>query len=279
MIRSILMGILMIAISAVSVFASSPADREMVEKMSMYYIEGFYEGSQEKLKTCLKPNFQKFGYWKQKDSTEYKSAGQFTWEKAMKYAADVQAKKNFAKPDSPKKVEFIDGTDKIAITKVYANWGIDYLMLAKHDGKWQIEQILWEGPVRTSAATDADRKGVERVGLNYVEGFYEGDESKLKAALDPKFYKFGYGMNKERTEYRAGSVFTYEQAMKFAQNVREKKNYPKPGTIKKVEVLDVMNKIGAVKVTAWWGIDYILASKRDNGWMAEQIIWASLRKK
>ena len=66
---------------------------------------------------------------------------------------------------------------------------------------------------------------------------------------------------------------TFEGALKFAKNVKEKKNFPKKGAPKKVEVLDVLDKIAAVKITAWWGTDYVLLSKRKTGWMIEQVIW------
>jgi len=55
-------------------------------------------------------------------------------------------KKNFAKPDSPKKVEVLDIGIAIASAKVTAWWGIDYVLLSKQGDKWTIEQVLWEGP-------------------------------------------------------------------------------------------------------------------------------------
>ena len=40
-----------------------------------------------------------------------------------------------------------------------------------------------------------------------------------------------------------------------------------------VEVLNIGKTIAAAKVTAWWGIDYILLSKRGDVWMIEQVLW------
>ena len=36
---------------------------------------------------------------------------------------------------------------------------------------------------------------------------------------------------------------------------------------------DIMNSIAAAKVTAWWGVDYILLSKQKEQWMIEQVLW------
>ncbi len=262
------------------VFAGSKADQEAVEKASMNYIEGFYEGDESKLKAAIAPNLKKHGFRKKKDSDKYTPAGEFPYSKAMNYAKYVREKKSYAKPNSPKKVELLEVSDKIAISKVYANWGIDYMLLAKNDGKWLVHQILWEGPERTSDPTEADRKAVKKAGMLYLEGFYEGDQEKLKNALLPTMYKYGYGYDKKKGEFKKGGQMTYEKALAFAREVKEKKWFPKKDAPKKVEVLDIMNKTAAIKVTGWWGIDYMLLSKQENGtWMFEHIMWSGVPPK
>ena len=66
---------------------------------------------------------------------------------------------------------------------------------------------------------------------------------------------------------------TYRQALDYAKNVMEKKNFAKADAPKKVEVLDVMNTIASAKVTAWWGVDYILLGKQNGKWIIEQVLW------
>ncbi len=65
----------------------------------------------------------------------------------------------------------------------------------------------------------------------------------------------------------------FQEAINYTKNVYEKKKFTKEGSPKKVEVLDIMNTIAAAKVTAWWGVDYILLSKQDDKWMIEQVLW------
>jgi phosphohistidine phosphatase SixA len=50
-----------------------------------------------------------------------------------------------------RKVEVLDIGNHIASAKVTAIWGIDYMLLSKDDGKWMIEQVIWEGPYQESA--------------------------------------------------------------------------------------------------------------------------------
>lgn len=122
-------------------------EKEKVERACLDYIEGFYEGDTTKLVNCLKPALFKFGYWKNKDSGKYETAGQMTYQQAIDYAKRVLEKKNFAKSDAPKKVEVLDIMNSIAAAKVTAWWGVDYILLAKKGDKWIIEQVLWEGPL------------------------------------------------------------------------------------------------------------------------------------
>ena len=121
-------------------------EKGKVEKACMNYIEGFYEGDTVKLLTSLKPSLHKIGYWKNKNTGVYDFDGQMTYREALEYAKNVLAKKNFAKSDSPKKVEVLDIGTTIASAKVTAWWGIDYVLLSKQGDKWVIEQVLWEGP-------------------------------------------------------------------------------------------------------------------------------------
>jgi hypothetical protein len=121
-------------------------EKEKIEKACLNYIEGFYEGDTTKLITALKPSLYKFGYWKNNNTGNYDPEGQMTYRAALEYAKNVVAKKNFAKPDAPKKVEVLDIMNTIASAKVTAWWGVDYILLAKQNNKWMIEQVLWEGP-------------------------------------------------------------------------------------------------------------------------------------
>ena len=122
-------------------------DKQGVEKACMNYIEGFYEGDQEKLKASVQPTLNKFGFWKSKETGEYKQQNYMTFEKALGYAKNVKEKKQFSKADAPKKVQVLDISNSIAVAKVTAFWGVDYMLLSKREDKWMIEQVIWEGPL------------------------------------------------------------------------------------------------------------------------------------
>ena len=119
----------------------------------------------------------------------------------------------------------------------------------------------------------SSKEDVSKACLNYIEGFYEGDTVKLAKCLMPSLFKFGYWKDKTSGKYNSDGNMTYRQAMDYAKKVFEKKHFAKADAPRKVEVLDIQHTIASAKVTAWWGIDYILLSKQNDTWMIEQVLW------
>lgn len=120
----------------------------MIERACLDYLEGFYEGDTSKLIRSLNPAFYKFGYWQDEKTGNYQKAGNMSWRKAIDYAKRFFDKKDFPKANAPKKVEVLDVMNTIAEAKVTAWWGVDYILLAKQEGKWRIDQVIWEGPLK-----------------------------------------------------------------------------------------------------------------------------------
>ena len=124
----------------------------------------------------------------------------------------------------------------------------------------------------TANAQSTDKLKVERACLDYLEGFYEGDVTKLVRSLKPSLYKFGYGRNDETGEYEGGQM-TFDEALAYADNVKKTKNFAKADAPKEVVVFEVGERIASAKVTAFWGIDYLLLARQGDRWMIEQAIW------
>ena len=47
---------------------------------------------------------------------------------------------------APKTIEIFEVLDQTASAKLTARWGIDYLLLARYDGRWMISHVLWQSP-------------------------------------------------------------------------------------------------------------------------------------
>ena len=120
----------------------------------------------------------------------------------------------------------------------------------------------------------ADREAVRRAVLDYVEGFYEGDSTKLVRSIRPEFYKYGFHWRADSARY-AGTQMTWPAALSYARRVKERNNPAPPTAPKLIEIFDVADQTASVRLTAMWGIDYLLLGKFDGRWMITHVMWQS----
>ncbi len=121
-----------------------------------------------------------------------------------------------------------------------------------------------------------DKAGIKRAALDYIEGFYIGDTMKIKRSIHPDLSKYGYSKNDETKAYK-GHLMTYERAIGFAREVANDPQWAAPqGAVKKIKILDVQDKIASVKLTLYWGIDYLLMAKYEGKWMITKVLWQAV---
>ena len=129
---------------------------DAVRRAVLDYVEGFYEGDTVKLARALRPEMYKFGFWRNSDTSAYRGS-QMTYAQAFAYANRVKAQNNQAPASAPKGVQVLDVMDQTAAAKLTAQWGIDYLLLARYDGRWMITHVLWQGPHEARASVPSPR--------------------------------------------------------------------------------------------------------------------------
>lgn len=65
--------------------------------------------------------------------------------------AKTYNKNGRAPKTAPKEVVIYDVLDQTATAKLTAIWGIDYMHLAKYQGKWKIINVLWQTPPKMNS--------------------------------------------------------------------------------------------------------------------------------
>ena len=128
------------------------------------------------------------------------------------------------------------------------------------------------GGVQAQHNPAAEREAVRRAVLDYVEGFYEGDTTKLARSVAPTVHKYGYS---KRGEEYAGSQMPYENFMSFAKGVQAGRNLPPANAPKEITLYDVQDQTASAKLVAWWGQDYLLLAKQNGKWMITHVLWQS----
>jgi hypothetical protein len=120
------------------------AEREAVRQAVLDYVEGIYEVNPARIERSVHPELAKRGFFVKKGETAY-SYGVMTFQQLVELAGTYNKTGRVPK-DAPKEVVIYDVLDQTASAKLTAVWGIDYIHLAKYDGKWKFVNVLWQSP-------------------------------------------------------------------------------------------------------------------------------------
>ena len=138
--------------------------------------------------------------------------------------------------------------------------------------KFLILAAALAAPATGAAQASADSAAVHAAVLDYVEGFYQGDSTRLVRSIRPEVVKYGFFVPRDSTRYQ-GVPMSFAEMNAYANNVK-RNNRPAPATApKEIELLDLQDQTAAAKLTAWWGTDYLLLAKYDGRWMIVHVLW------
>ena len=143
--RKTLLALLLVAVPVAARAQAADADREGVRRAVLDYVEGFYEGDSTKHIRSIRPEVFKYGFFIPRDSSKYQGQ-QMTWPAFHNYTRGIRANNRQAPATAPREIVIYDVLDQTASAKLTASWGVDYLLLAKYDGKWMVTHVLWQTP-------------------------------------------------------------------------------------------------------------------------------------
>jgi hypothetical protein len=124
------------------------AEREAVKQAVLDYVEGIYEVNPARIERSVHPDMAKRGFFVKKGETAY-SSDVMTFQQLVQLAGTYNKNGRVPK-DAPKEVVVFDVSDQTASAKLTAVWGIDYIHLAKYDGKWKFVNVLWQTPPKAN---------------------------------------------------------------------------------------------------------------------------------
>lgn len=140
----ILIALLTVCISNVKAqtITASDADKAAIKQTALDYIEGWYEGSSERMERALHPDLAKRIVRVSPDNKYYR----LDQMSAMSLVQGVQrgGGKQTPKEKQLKDVTILDVYGNAASVKIVASDWIDYLHIGKFNGRWVIINVLWE---------------------------------------------------------------------------------------------------------------------------------------
>ena len=131
---------LLLLLLPITVSGQGASEREAVRQAAENYVIGVYESRPELIEKSVHPQLTKYGFMRQQDGT-YKQ-GQMTYTQLLDVARNWNKDKK--RDTSIKEIQVLDVLDQTATAKIRAQWGIDYMQLAKFDGTWKIINIVWQ---------------------------------------------------------------------------------------------------------------------------------------
>jgi len=120
----------------------SPADAAAIKQTALDYIEGWYEGNAERMERALSPELAK-RIVRTNPQNGFSRLDQMS---AMTLVQGTRAGGGTKTPKErqQKDVTILDVFQNAACVKVIASDWVDYLHVAKFNGRWVIVNVLWE---------------------------------------------------------------------------------------------------------------------------------------
>ena len=142
--KLILLIAAVVLLPAAAAAQTADAEREAVRQAVLDYVEGIYEVNPARIERSVHPDLAKRGFFVKRGEAAY-SSDVMTFQQLVELAKTYNKNGRVPK-DAPKEVVIFDISDQTASAKLTAVWGIDYIHLAKYDGKWKFVNVLWQTP-------------------------------------------------------------------------------------------------------------------------------------
>lgn len=120
----------------------SEADRAALKQTALDYVEGWYEGSGERMARAVHPELAKRIV--RTDQRTGKNLVQQMGASALIEGARAGGGKATAPERQQKDVVILDVFGNAAVVKATMSDWVDYMQMAKFDGRWVIVNVLWE---------------------------------------------------------------------------------------------------------------------------------------
>lgn len=121
-----------------------------VTQAAYNYINTFYKADTTLAYKSVHKDLRKVGWWFDEKKGAYSDNSEMSFDKLINLAKRWNAKGDRANSESIKDVVVLEVSDKIAVAKVTAVWGIDYLNMVKTDEGWKSINIVWQSKPKFS---------------------------------------------------------------------------------------------------------------------------------
>ena len=122
--------------------SAQATDRAAVQQAALDYVEGLYLADVARIERSVHPQLTKRGFWRDSATAPWGPQSTMTYDQLIALTKTWNADKK--RDTTIKRVDVYEVLDQTASAKITAMWGMDFLHLAKYDGRWKIINIVWQ---------------------------------------------------------------------------------------------------------------------------------------
>ncbi|HWA41212.1 MAG TPA: nuclear transport factor 2 family protein [Gemmatimonadales bacterium] len=136
---SYLAGLLLAASPSRHLTAQTPADSAAIKATALDYIDGYYTGDAARMERALHPDLAK-----RIVNTDQNGRSRLGQMSAMSLVQGTRAGGGKDEANKREDVRILDIFQNTASVRIDAGTWVDYLHVAKWNGRWVIVNVLWE---------------------------------------------------------------------------------------------------------------------------------------
>ena len=130
--------------------------------------------------------------------------------------------------------------------------------------------VLAAAPRLLAAQTAADSGAIRAAALDYIEGWYTADATRMERALHPELAK-----RIVQTDPQGRSRLGQQSAMTLVQSTKRGGggDIPPAQRRSEVRILDIFGNTASVRVRAATWVDYMHLAKSNGRWVIVNVLW------
>jgi hypothetical protein len=126
-------------------------------------------------------------------------------------------------------------------------------------------------PGALRAQTAADSAGIRQAALDYIEGYYNGDATRMERAVHPELAKRIVQTSPDGRRQMLGQM----SAATLIQGTRDGGGRDTPDSLRRkdVTILDIYQNAASARIDASYWIDYLHLAKWRGRWVIVNVLW------
>lgn len=131
------------AFAAEPLETAEPTDEDSIRQAVMDYVNAVYQVKPELVDKSVHDKLQKVGFVPEKDGDGYREMW-MTKDELRELAVHWNQDGSLDSATAKAEVKILDRLDQIAVVRLDAEWGVDFIQLAKIKGTWVIINVMWQ---------------------------------------------------------------------------------------------------------------------------------------